>query len=91
MSINEVDNKVKQLRDLRSLKAEVRAEISAVEDSLKAAMLLRKTDTLAGQEYTVTWKTIMTTRFDSKNFKLTHADLYAQYSRPSTSHRLVIA
>ena len=91
MSINELDRQVKQLRELRSMEAEVRSEIAAIEDSLKAAMLIAKTDTLTGRECMVTWKTVVSSRFDTKNFKLTHADLYQQYSKPSTSRRLVIA
>lgn len=90
MSINELDAKVKTLRELRNLEAEIRNEIASIEDTLKAAMLIGKTDTLIGRECTVTWKTIVSSRFDSKNFKLSHADLYQQYSKPSTSRKLVI-
>lgn len=90
MSINELDARVKTLRELRNMEAEIRSEIAAIEDSLKAAMLIGNTDTLIGRECSVTWKTIVTSRFDSKNFKLSHADLYQQYSKPSTSRRLVI-
>lgn len=90
MSINELDAKVKILRELRNMEAEIRNEIAAIEDALKAAMLIGKTDTLIGRECTVTWKTIVSSRFDSKNFKLSHADLYQQYSKPSTSRKLVI-
>ena len=90
MSINELDAKVKTLRELRNLEAEIRTEIATIEDSLKAAMLIGKTDTLIGRECTVTWKTMVSSRFDTKNFKLSHADLYQQYSKPSTSRKLVI-
>ena len=66
-------------------------DITAIEDALKAEMLAKNTDVLAGKDCTVTWKTIVTNRFDSAAFKLTHADLFAQFSRSSTSRRLVIA
>lgn len=91
MSINELDKQVRQLRELRSMEAEVRSEIAAIEDSLKAAMLIAKTDTLTGRECMVTWKTIVSSRFDTKNFKLSHAELYERFSVPMTSRRLVIA
>jgi len=90
MSTNELDAKVKTLRELRNMEAEIRTEIASIEDSLKAAMLIGKTDTLIGRECSVTWKTIVTSRFDSKNFKLAYAELYQQYSKPSISKRLVI-
>ena len=91
MSANEIDAKVKELRELRNLETEIRSAIADVEESLKAAMLLKNTDVLNGQECKVMWKTIVSSRFDSTSFKLTHADLFAQFSRSSTSRRLVIA
>lgn len=91
MGINELDAKVRELRELRNFEAEVKSEITAIEDEIKAAMLVQNTDTLHGQESTVTWKTIITSRFDSAAFKLTHADLFKQYTKATTSRRLVIA
>lgn len=90
MSIYEVDAKVKELRELRTLEAEVKADITAIEDALKAEMLAKNTDVLAGKDYLITWKTIVTNRFDSAAFKLTHADLFRQFSR-TTTRRFVIA
>lgn len=91
MGINELDAKVQELRELRNFEAEVKSEITAIEDEIKAAMLAQNTDTLHGQKSTVTWKTIITSRFDSAAFKLTHADLFKQYTKATTSRRLVIA
>ena len=91
MSIYEIDAKVKELRELRNMEAEVKSAITAIEDSLKAEMLAKNTDVLSGKDYTITWKTVITNRFDSAVFKRTHADLFAQFSRRSTSRRFVIA
>ena len=91
MGIYEIDAKVKELRELRNMEAEVKSAITAIEDSLKAEMLAKNTDVLSGKDYTITWKTVITNRFDSAAFKLTHADLLAQFSRSSTSRRFVIA
>ena len=91
MGIYEIDAKVKELRELRDMEAEVKSAITAIEDSLKAEMLAKNTDVLSGKDYTITWKTVITNRFDSAAFKLTQADLFAQFSRSSTSRRLVIA
>ena len=91
MSIYEVDAKVKELRELRDMEAEVKSAIAVIEDSLKAEMLAKNTEVLAGTDYRVTWKTVVTNRFDSAAFKLTHADLIAQFSRSTTTRRFVIA
>ena len=91
MSIYEVDAKVKELRELRDMEAEVKSAIAVIEDSLKAEMLAKNTEVLAGTDYRVTWKTVVTNRFDSAAFKLPHADLFAQFSRSTTTRRFVIA
>lgn len=91
MNTHELDAKVNTLRELRNLESEVKAEITAIEDEIKAEMLAKNTDVLTGQSCMVTWKTVITNRFDSATFKLTHADLFAQYSRVTTSRRFVIA
>ena len=91
MGRNELDLKVSELRELRNLEAEVKSEITAIEDDLKAEMLARNTDVLTGQDCMVTWKTIVTSRFDSAAFKLTHADLFQQCSKATTTRRFVIS
>lgn len=91
MNTYDIDAKVKELRELRDLEAEVKAEITAIEDGLKAEMLAQNTDVLSGQNCMVSWKTVITSRFDSAAFKLTHADLFRQFSKATTSRRFVIA
>ena len=91
MSIYEIDAKVKELKELRDMEAEVKSSIAAIEDSLKAEMLAKNTDVLSGKDYLIIWKTFITNRFDSAAFKLTHADLFNQFSRSTTTRRFVIA
>lgn len=91
MSAMEIDGKVKELRELRNLEAEVKAAITAIEDDLKAVMVERGTDVLTGDNFMVSWKTVISSRFDSAAFRLSHADLFRQYSRATTSRRFVIA
>ena len=91
MSTLELDQKVSQLRELRNLEAEVRAEISAIEDDIKAEMLARNVEVLEGQSCKVTWRTVITTRFDTAAFRLSHADLFRQYSKATTSRRFIVS
>ena len=87
----ELDAKVNSLRELRNFQAKLKSEITAIEDEIKAEMLEKNTDVLVGNHCTVTWKTVCSSRFDSAAFKLTHADLFAQYSEATTSRKFVIA
>ena len=91
MSTYELDAKVSELRELRNFESEIKAAISFIEDSIKSEMLARNTDVLAGRDCMVTWKTVTTHRFDSASFKLTHADLFNQYTKATTNRSLVIA
>ena len=91
MSIYELDSKVNELRELRNLEAELKSEITAIEDEIKAEMVAKQVEVLEGTSCKITWKTITTTRFDSTAFKATHADLFAQYSKATTSRRFIIS
>lgn len=91
MSTYELDAKVQELRELRNFESEIKAAISLIEDAIKAEMVSKNTEVLTGRDFVVTWKTFTTRRFDSASFKLTHADLFNQYTKATTNRRLVIA
>jgi predicted phage-related endonuclease len=46
---------------------------------------------LRAGEYKVTWKPVTSARFDTTAFKSTHAELYRQYTRESTTRRFQVA
>ncbi len=85
-----MDSKVKELRELHRMVEELAGEIEALQDEIKAEMTTQGVDTLSGSDWKVTWKNVASSRFDSKAFKATHAELYAQYSKPTTSRRFVV-
>lgn len=87
-NLNEI---VKKLREYKRMKEELEAEIDALTDQIKAEMTTRNADTLIGPDWKATWKNVTSTRFDSKAFKIEHADLYADYSKSSESRRFVLA
>ncbi len=91
MSTIEMDREIKELRELRRMSEELAAEMEAIQARIKSEMTARGVDTLAGSDWKVTWKTVTSSRFDSKAFQSTHAELYAQYSKPTTSRRFVLA
>ena len=91
MSINEMDNKIKELRELRRMADELTAEIEAIQDSIKSEMTSREIDELSGNDWKVTWKLVNSRRFDAKAFKATHAALYNQYCSETSSRRFVVA
>lgn len=88
MSANEIQNKARELKELKVMKDELEAEISSIEDALKAAMGERE-ELLCG-EYKLTYQTVSSARFDSTRFKREHADLAAAYTRATTYRRFCV-
>ena len=91
MSVNEMESKIKELRELRRMADEIAAEIETLQDAIKSEMIARNTDTLTGADWKVTWKAVTSKRFDSAAFKKTHGELYDQYTKETTSKRFLIA
>ena len=86
MNINELDMKVDQIRELKRMIEEAEAEITSIEDSIKATMTEQDTDELRGTKCKVTWKQTSSTRIDSKSLKKELPDIAAKYSRTHYHH-----
>lgn len=91
MSMNEMDSKIKELRELRRIADELQAEIDGLTDSIKAEMTARDTDTLTGNDWKVTWKMVTSSRLDTTALKKALPDLAQQFTKTSTSRRFVLA
>ena len=84
MSTNEIQTKARELKELKLMQEELAAEISAIEDTLKAAM--GEQEELVCGEYKLTYQTVTSSRFDSTRVKKDHAELAAAYTK-ATSYR----
>ena len=84
MSTNEIQTKARELKELKFMQEEIAAEITAIEDALKAAM--GEQEELVCGEYKLTYQTVTSSRFDSTRFKKDHAELAAAYTK-ATSYR----
>lgn len=91
MSTNEIESKIRELRELRRMADEIATEIETLQDAIKSEMTARNTDTLTGTDWKVTWKAVTSKRFDSAAFKKTHGELYEQYTKETTSRRFTLA
>lgn len=91
MSRTELNQKVKDLRELRRMREEIDAEIESIQDRIKAQMAQDGVDTLAGDDYKVTWKNVVSSRFDGKAFKAAMPELYGRFTRSTEIRRFVLA
>lgn len=91
MSTIDMIAKIRELKELKAMAEELAAEITAIEDTIKAEMMARNVEEMTVDVFKVRYKTVISNRFDSKAFKATHADLYSQYTKPTESRRFTVA
>lgn len=91
MSINEIESKVRELRQLQALIDEAAAEAEAIKDTIKASMTAQGTDELRAGEYKVTWKAVTSSRLDSKALKAALPDVVERFTKTTTSRRFCVA
>ncbi len=91
MSMNELESKVNELRELRRMADELAAEITATEDSLKAYMTANQADELHGSNFKITWKEVTSSRLDSKALKAAAPTIWEQFTKQTTTRRFIVA
>lgn len=91
MSTNEMTEKVRELKELKVLAEELAAEITAIEDEIKAEMTARNADEMTVDVYKIRWTPVTSSRFDSASFKKAMPDLYGKFTKTTTSRRFSVA
>lgn len=91
MSMNEMEAKVSELRELRRMADDLAAEIGALEDDLKAYMAANNADELHGPSFKITWKPITSSRLDSKALKAAAPELWERFTKTITTRRFILA
>ena len=91
MSTNEITTKVRRMKRLQAKADELNAEITAIQDEIKAVMLEQGTDELRAGEFRIRYAAITSSRFDSKAFRAMYEALYQQFVKPSTTRRFTVA
>ena len=91
MSINEMDSKIKELRELRRMADELAAEMESIQDSIKQHMTAAGVDTISGTDWKVTYKTVTSSRIDTAALKKALPDLVEQFTKTTTARRFCVA
>lgn len=91
MSINEMDGKIRELRELRRMADELAAEIDTIQDAIKAEMTAAGVDTLTGSDWKATWKPITSSRIDTAALKKALPDLAQQFTKTTVVRRFYVA
>jgi predicted phage-related endonuclease len=91
MSMNELESKIHELRELRRMAEELQAEMDSITDSIKAHMDSQGVDTLTGMDWKATYKTVTSTRVDTTALKKALPDVVERFSKTTTTRRFCVA
>ncbi len=89
MSIIEMESKARELQELKRMREELEAEITGLEDAIKAAM--GNEEQVTAGAFKITWKAVTSNRLDSSALKKELPDVAARYMKQTTVRRFVIA
>lgn len=89
MSINEIEAKARELRQLQALIEEAQAEAEAIKDAIKAAM--GDSESIQAGEYKITWKAVTSSRIDTTALKKAMPDVAERFTKETTSRRFCVA
>ena len=89
MSINEIEAKARELRQLQALIEEAQAEAEALKDAIKAAM--GDSESIQAGEYKITWKAVTSTRIDTTALRKAPPDVAERFTRETTTRRFCVA
>ena len=89
MSINEMERKARELRELQSLIEEAAAEAEALKDAIKAAM--GDAEEVHAGEYKITWKPVTAYRLDPAALNKALPDVAERFTKQSTTRRFCVA
>lgn len=91
MNETETISKVRELKELKAMADELAAEITAIEDTIKADMTAQGIEEMTVDIYRVRYKTVKSSRFHTTAFKKAMPDLAAQFMRETESRRFTVA
>ena len=83
-----MEGKVKELMELKRMKEELEAEITMVEEAIKAVM--GDEETLLAGVYKVSWKVFTSSRLDTTALKKALPDVAAAYTKTTTARRFSV-
>jgi predicted phage-related endonuclease len=91
MSMNELESKIHELRELRRMAEELQAEMESITDSIKAHMDSQGVDTLTGMDWKATYKTVTSSRVDTSALKKELPEIAQRFSKVTVTRRFCVA
>ena len=87
----ELSRVAKRARKLQLQIDALTADLEALKNALKSEMEMREVDTLAGDDWKVTYKTVISNRLDTTAIKRELPDIAARYNKQVYSKRFTLS
>ena len=91
MSRNEIVSMIETMNNYDELAAKAKSKADAIREAIKSEMLRQETEELAAGAYIVRYTSVISNRFDSTTFKRLYADLYKDFTKPTSSRRFTVS
>ncbi len=91
MATNELISKLNDLAQLRRMADDLDAEITAIQDEIKAHMAAAQTDTLTAGAFRVVWKSVTSTRIDTAALRRELPEVWQEYGKTTTTKRFTVS
>lgn len=82
---------VRKYKKLQQQISQLEEQLEELKSVITAEMARQGMDKLSVDVYTVNWSKVVSSRFDTKKFKLAEPDLYKKYSNTSITRRFTVA
>lgn len=91
MTNKQLDNRVKKLQGIEAQMKELEEQAEAIRAEIKADLEKKGEDEHNTGSFIIRWKEIISRRLDSKALKAALPDVFAAYSKESSTRRFSIA
>lgn len=89
MSTQDIERKIKLMREMQRMAEEAQAEADSIKDEIKAFM--GASETLSVGEYKITYKTVKGSRLDSAALRAAMPEIYATFCKQTETRRFCVA
>ena len=86
---SDIITKVQELMELRRMAEELQTEIDALQEVVKSFM--GSEETMIAGAFKVSYKSVTSSRLDSKALKVAAPELWQRFSKQTTARRFVLA
>lgn len=86
-----IENRIRKLQELEARQKEIEAAADAIRAELKADLEEKGVEELATKNFIVRWKEVISSRLDGKALKAALPDVFAAYSKTTSTRRFTVA